>query len=63
MDDLPLLFDPQATMRVTKIVQPYRKPTHPAVIPRRFGKGQRLTHFALTLLLDSRVVEYEEVLY
>ena len=47
MRDLRLVLDLQATMRVTEIVQPHREPTHPAVIPRRFGKGQGLTHFAL----------------
>ena len=41
------MLDLHAAMSVTKIVQPHREPTHPAVIPRCFGKGQGLTHFAL----------------
>jgi hypothetical protein len=47
MRDMPLVLDLQAAMSVTKIVQPHREPTHPAVIPRRFRKGQGLTRFAL----------------
>jgi hypothetical protein len=47
MRNLCLVPDLQATMRVTEIVQPHRKPTHPAVRACRFGKGQGLTHFAL----------------
>src|SRR5262249_42227312 len=34
-------------MPVTEIVQPSREPPHPAVIARRVGKGQGLTHFAV----------------
>src|SRR5215510_3199127 len=47
MRDIRLVLDLQAPMPLTKVVQPYREPTHPAVIPRHFGKDQRLTHLAL----------------
>src|SRR5262245_27150013 len=46
MHDLRLVLDLHATMCVTEIVESHREPTHPAVIPRRFGKGQGLAHFA-----------------
>src|SRR5262245_12042446 len=45
--DMPLVLDLQTAMSVAAIVQPHREPTHPAVIPRRFGKGERLAHLAL----------------
>jgi len=47
MRDLRLVLDLQAPLPVTEVVQPYREPTHPAVIPRRFGKGQGLMHIAV----------------
>src|SRR5688572_20276731 len=47
MRNLRLVLDLQTAMGVTEIVQSYREPTHPAVIPRRFGKSQRLTPLAL----------------
>jgi hypothetical protein len=47
MRDMPLVLDLQTTMSVAEIIQPHREPTHPAVIPRCFGKGERLAHLAL----------------
>ena len=47
MHDLHLLLQLETTMRPTKIIPPYREPTHPAVIPRRFREGARLAHLAL----------------
>ena len=44
---LARLLDLQTAVSPTEIVEPDREPTHPAVIPRRFGKSQRLTHLAL----------------
>src|SRR5262245_7465754 len=47
MQDPRRVLDLQATLRVTAIGEPHCEPTPPAVIPRRFGKGQRLAHLAL----------------
>ena len=47
MHDLRLVLNLQATIRVTEIVESHRDPTHPSVIPCRFGKGQRLAHLSL----------------
>jgi hypothetical protein len=51
MRDLPRGLDLQATVSMTDIVQPHREPTHPAVIPCRFGKGQGLP--GLTLIAQA----------
>src|SRR5918992_711218 len=45
--DLRLVLALQAPMRVTAMVEPHGAPTPPAGIPRRFGKGPRLTPLAL----------------
>ena len=42
-----VLFDLQTAMRSTEIVVSYREPTHPAVIPPSFGKGQCLSDLTL----------------
>ena len=47
MRDRRLVPALQAAVSTTEIVEPYREPTHPAVIPRRFGKGQGLPDLAL----------------
>jgi hypothetical protein len=56
MRNLPLGLDLQAPVSVTDIVQPRREPTPPAVIPRRFGKGQGLPALALIAQATGPVV-------
>ena len=46
MSHLILLPEFQAAVRPTEIIEPHREPTHPAVIPLRLGKGQRVSYFA-----------------
>ena len=59
MRDMPLVLDLQTAMSVAEIVQPHREPTHPAVIPRRFGKGERLAHLALITQATGPVVSWD----
>src|SRR5262245_11063019 len=56
MRDLPRGLDLQATVSATEIVQPHREPTHPAVVPRRFGNGQGLPGLALIAHATGPVV-------
>ena len=37
----------EAAMPLTKVIQPYGEPAHPAVRARGFRKGQSLAHLAL----------------
>lgn len=51
-----VLFDLHTAMRSTEIVVSYREPTHPAVIPPGFRKGQRLADLALITQTTGAVV-------
>ena len=60
MDHLAVLLDPQTAMRLTEVVEPHREPTHPAVIPLRFGKGQRLAHLPLVPQATGSVMPFDD---
>ena len=58
MRHLNLLPNLEAAVRATEVVEPHREPTHPPVIPVRFGKGQRLVYLALVAQTTGAVVTF-----
>src|SRR5919202_3255465 len=47
-------------MPPTKVIEPHREPTHPAVIPRHFGEGQRLPHLPLIPQATSPIMPFDD---
>jgi hypothetical protein len=49
-----------AAMPPTKVVQPYREPTHPPVLPRHFGESQRLPDLPLMPPATGPVMPFDD---
>jgi hypothetical protein len=47
-------------MSPTEVLESYREPTHPAVIPRHWGEGQRLPHLALVAQATGPLMPFDD---